>query len=457
MKPVIRPASTLLMGSTYLASQYFPIPFADLLICLFALVVLVSYFPYLNRTGKILISTLTAGALLMDFSREGLQQFFFGLDTNSNILAIFIFVPLLAIPIQQGQYLKYIEIIFSFYIKRTHQLYLFTITAMASIGSVMNLGTIPILYQLTDTRTFQPFDTVRIKALTRGYVLSFMWSPYFISIGLVISYFDVSWMQLFPIGIILVILSVVVGYLIEGKHTAEIADDFEKPDRAALKAANRKVLELVLIISAVTAVIMVIESLTELSVLAIIPVIAIAASAIWTSLISTKQQFTSHIRSFFTGKLPSMGNELSVFIIAGAFGTALLANGADRGIMYLLETFNITHVLMLIPLILVLMTIPAIIGVHPIVSAAILSITLSQSPAFLEDHLYLAVGFLASWMVAILVSPFSGLNLIMAAITRKSPFEIALKMNLGFSLLLWMICYAATGMLYFFGNFTGIN
>ena len=448
MKPILRPLSTLLMGGTYLASLFFPFPYASSLVSLFALIALLSFFPYLKRVPKVLILALTVGALAMDISKEGLYAFFIGLQTNANVLAIFIFVPLLAIPIRQGNYLTYIEVIFSYYIKTTKGLYLFSTLTAGSIGGVMNIGSIPILYQLTDTPSFQPFTMLRIKAMVRGFVLAFLWSPYFISVGLVLSYFDVTWTQLFPVGIVLTLLITLCGYLLERKSAEPIPRNAPLPEPLELHRAKQKVAELAGIVSLMTAIIMVSEKLTGLSVLTVIPLVAIVMSFVWSLFFSTRQQLFRNYQTFFDSRVPGMGNELSLFIIAGAFGTALLNNGADEWITALLDALNITSVLLLVPLMLALMVIPALLGLHPVITATILAITLSDSPLFIDDHFYLSLGLLASWMATTLISPFSGLNLLLAALSRRSPFEISLKHNAGFALMLWIICYAAIVVLY---------
>ncbi|MGI2327588.1 hypothetical protein [Planococcus sp. YIM B11945] len=436
------------MGATYLFAIFFPFSYAATFVSLFALIALLSFFPYLNRIPKALILALTLGALFMDLSPFGMHAFFIGLQTNANVLAIFIFVPLLAIPIKQGNYLKYIEVIFSYYIKKTNHLYLFSTVSAATIGAIMNVGSLPILYQLTDTKSFEPYSMLRIKAMSRGFVLAFLWSPYFISVGLILAYFNVTWLQLAPVGITLALIILLTGFFLEGKSREEIPMDMPATNPMELAKAKRKVAELALVVAFITAIIMIVENTTGLSVLTVIPLVSIVMSVVWTLFFSTKQEFIQSYRSFFEARIPGMGNELSLFIVAGAFGTALLNNGADRWILDLLDVLNITNVLLLIPLIALLMIVPSIVGLHPVITATILAITLSDSPLFLEDHLYLSLGLLSSWMAAILISPFSGVNLLMAALSRKSPFEISLKNNTGFAVLLWGICYAAIAGLY---------
>lgn len=56
-----------------------------------------------------------------------------------------------------------------------------------SIGLVLNVGTLPILYYLTDTEQFKDHKVMCMAALNRGFALAFVWSPYFISIAVILS------------------------------------------------------------------------------------------------------------------------------------------------------------------------------------------------------------------------------------------------------------------------------
>src|SRR5690606_12690122 len=228
-----------------------------------------------------------------------------------------------------------------------------------------------ILYDLTDTPSFKPFDEVRLKALSRGFVMAFMWSPYFISMALVLSYFEVSWLQLFPIGLAITVIMMVLGFWNERRKSRPIPEASSIKSTVPLKLAKRKVFELALILLAVTAMILVIENLTELSVLTIVPLAAIAVSFVWSLLLGTPRELVENLQGYATGNVAAMSNESSLFILAGAFGTFLLNDGADDRIRDLLESLTITHVLLLPPALAVLMTIPPCIGSYPIITATI--------------------------------------------------------------------------------------
>ncbi|WP_017186850.1 hypothetical protein, partial [Alkalibacillus haloalkaliphilus] len=282
MKPIIiRPIATLLMGTTYLISQFVDRDILPILVSLFALITIISFIPYLKKVPMILISSLLGLSFIFFIQGEGLVGMFLGLNTNVSVLAIFIFVPLLSIPIYQGNYLVYLETVFNYYIKTTKQLYIYVKSAIMGVGSVMNLGTVPILFQLTDTESYKPYRMLRTRALGRGFAMAFMWSPYFISVALIISYFDVEWIQIFPLGIVMAVIGIVLGSYFESKHDSVISTEEEMVSNISIDQAKKKLLELLVIIIVMTAAIMVIEYFVDLSVLTIIPLIAIVLSIGW--------------------------------------------------------------------------------------------------------------------------------------------------------------------------------
>ncbi|GAA0449645.1 hypothetical protein [Alkalibacillus silvisoli] len=451
MKPaIIRPTSTLLMGVTYLLSEFIQHDLLPILVSIFALITIISFLPYLKKVPMILIGSLLGLSFLFFIQGEGLSNMLLGLSTNVSVLAIFIFVPLISIPIKQGNYLVYLETVFNHYIKTTRQLYSYTKVSLMGVGSVMNLGTVPILFQLTDTDSYKPYNMVRARALGRGFAMAFMWSPYFISVALIISYFNVEWIQLFPIGISMAIVGILLGALFERKHSEVIPlQDQSKESSVSIQQAQKKLFELLVIIIVMTTVIMVIEYFLDLSVLTIIPLIAIILSIGWGLIYQSPRGLARSFYNFTQERLPAMGNELSLFIAAGAFGAAILTAGASDWIIYFIDLFGISHVLVLIPILLVVVNALSFVGVHPIITMTALSITLSTSPLFIDDHLLLSFGLLASWMVSVISSPFSGLNLLMSGLAQSNPIAIGPKSNLAFALSLWSICYLVIVVLYF--------
>ncbi|RPF54260.1 hypothetical protein [Aquisalibacillus elongatus] len=446
----IRPIAALLMGFTYLIAQFIEHPVLPTLISLFATITIISFIPYLSKTPMILISGLLILSAALFLMGEGLTEMFRGVRENVGLLAIFIFVPLISLPIRNGQYLDYMDIIFNYYIKTSRQLYAYLKVSLMGIGSVMNLGTIPIMYHLTSTPSFKDYEDTRLRALIRGFAMSFLWSPYFISIALILSYFDVTWFELFPYGFTFALIGILLGFLMMGKVNEQI-DIVEKDHDVSIQKAKRKLVELVLIIVVMTALTMTIEHYVDLSVLTIIPIIAIVASTIWSLFFQSPGEYVKDLYDYTQNRLPKMGNELSLFIAAGTFGLAILNAGASEWIIYFIESTGITHMLILLPILALIVNGLSFVGIHPIITNTALAITLSSSPIFEGDHLLLSLGLLIGWMMTILVSPFSATNLMVGNLTNTNSVHVGLKMNWKYALILYALLYAIIAGLYFIG------
>lgn len=447
---IIRPIAALLMGLTYLVSQFFESNLLLILVSLFATITVISYIPYLNKTPMILISTLLILSVILLLNGDGLITMFHGMRENVGLLAIFIFVPLISIPIRTGQYLKYIDTVFNYYIKTSRQLYLYLKISLLSIGSVMNLGTIPIMYHLTSTESFKDYHDTRIKALVRGFSLCFLWSPYFISIALILSFFNVTWVELLPYGFLFASTGFILGLLTIGTINEPI-QTVEQDHEIPIHKAKRKLVELMVIIVGMTALTMTIEHFVNLSVLTIIPIMAIVISTIWSLFYQSPKEFGRELLDYTQGRLPKMGNELSLFIAAGVFGVAILDAGASEWIIYLIDVSGINHLLILLPVLAVIVNVLSFIGVHPIITNTALAITLSSSPMFADDHLLLSIGLLAAWMLTILVSPLSATNLMVGNLTNTNSVHVGLKMNWQYALMLYGVFYILiVGIYYLF-------
>jgi hypothetical protein len=175
---IVRPIIALLMGFIFLCSQFWEHAIFPLTLNLLALLTIISYLPYLRAVPRLLISSLLGlSVIIYMLQGEGLMPLMMSLSTNVGLICIFIFVPLLSIPIRLGQYLRYVEALFDHTIRSSVQLYRYLKLSLMSIGSVMNLGAVPLLHQLTETNSLQPHEAIRLKALGRGFALSFLWSP----------------------------------------------------------------------------------------------------------------------------------------------------------------------------------------------------------------------------------------------------------------------------------------
>lgn len=437
-----RPFFVLGMGLMFLSTLFVDIPGVEVAIAVFTALALISYLPYLSKVPLTVVIILNVTALIFYIIGGTIDDVIEGLLMNTAVLMIFIFVPLLSIPITSPRYMRDITGLMKSSFSNTKNTYNALKIGTFSIGSVLNVGTLPILYYLTDMDQFKDHKLMRMAALNRGFALAFAWSPYFISIAVVLSYFDVQWITIAAYGLTLAVISITAEWFLFRKRKYP-----EMPDSPPVYYSKRRIVELGVIMLMMTGVIIALDIFSNFAIVNIIPIVALILFFVWSSAIGGVEKVVKGLKSYTQERIPKMGNELLVFISAGVFGTSLLVIGFDMLLINTLEAAGVNHVLLLIPIFAVLIIGLSFFSVHPIITITIASLAVLSMDMDVSDHYYIAIGLLLSWTVTVNMSPFTGVNLLMSSLANRSIFTLP-KHNILYSLLLWLSGYVVIVILY---------
>ncbi|SDK31565.1 hypothetical protein [Lacicoccus qingdaonensis] len=438
-----RPFFVLGMGFMFLASLFVEIPGMEVAIAVFTALALISYLPYLSRVPLTVVIILNVTAVIFYIIGGSLADVIEGLLMNTAVLMIFIFVPLLAIPITSPRYLKDITGLLKSSFNNTKQSYNALKLGTFSIGSVLNVGTLPILYYLTDTDQFKDHKVMRMAALNRGFALAFAWSPYFISIAVILSYFEVQWLAIAAFGLTMSVISLIgEWFLFNDKKYREM------PESPPVYYSRRRIAELGVIMLLMTGLIIILDMFSGFAIVNIIPIVAIVLFIVWSVAIGGVEKVVKGLKSYTQERIPNMGNELLVFISAGVFGTSLLVIGFDTFLINMLEAAGVNHVLLLIPIFAVLIIGLSFFSVHPIITITVAALSVLSMDMDVSEHYYMAIVLLLNWAVTVNLSPFTGINLLMSSLANKSIFTMP-KHNALYGLCLWFAGYAIIAFLYF--------
>lgn len=206
---------------------------------------------------------------------------------------------------------------------------------------------------------------------------------------------------------------------------------------------------MVVIIISTTTIIIVIEQLSSLNILTIIPLVFSAITVIWTLFYQSPSGLIKNLFSFSKEKIPKMGNEMTLFLAAGVFGEALLNLNLNEVIDKVLQSSGITHVLLLVPILILLLTFLSLLGIHPVITMSVVGIPLSTSPFFLEDHVLISMGVLVGWSITVMLSPFSAVNLTLSNLTRDNSLFLGFKSNWGYTIFYGILLYGLICIIYF--------
>jgi DcuC family C4-dicarboxylate transporter len=433
---MIRSLTMLILSFSYLLSVFIPSDFLQYLlsfstfsVLLFTLLVVKG----VSRFSSIVLVTI--GTFIFIYFNMDLNTYLSAYAKNASLLTLFILVPLISIPLRIGGYLDAISNLYSLFIKSKNQLYLFSSSLTYLLSIILNVGSVFIVYNLTNAEKKSNIKPSVIRALLRGYPLSIYWSPYFVSVALIISYFPISWLQIFLVGALLSLVNLFIGYYIETAHNKKgnndslINKEEKSLDLDGYQYNVKKVKELLLIGVSLTFFILLLERLTHIKIITLVPLLAILSVFLWTLYLRKVSKLKLEFKNYFMSDLPRMKNEMALFISAGFFGESIFQAGLSDHIISLIQYLGITHAYELSLFLYVSVILLSFIGIHPFVSVTTFSISFIGTDLLVRNEWIIAISLLSAWPITTTTSPFSGLVLYMSSLTSQSPFKVGLKQN----------------------------
>lgn len=263
----------------------------------------------------------------------------------------------------------------------------------------------------------------QLVLLTRSFASDAYWSPFFVAFAAAITYAPKLTTSIILVnGIILAFLAFVITYYEVNKDKKFNVDEFYGYPLSLDTLYLPIVLAFFVLLTnhfhPEIKVIILISCFSLLMTLFILPVKK--------GILETTKIFKFHI----VDELPKMKSELSLFLVAGMFGITIssILVGLNLSLPFEVFDWKIASLLLLIFIFL------AFIGIHPIITIAIIGDFLSG-----VNHTLLAVTFLMAWSTTVSTSPFSGLNLTIVARYNANSKEIFM-LNIGYAFKMYVIC-----------------
>lgn len=288
-------------------------------------------------------------------------------------------------------------------------------------GSVINLSSLILVADKMYKKA--PLTNSQIILLTRAFSSDAYWSPFFVAFAAAITYApNLNTSIILLNGITLAFLAFLITYYEVIKNKEFNIDEFRgyplSFDSLYLPFILAVLVLLTNYIYPETKVIVLISLYSMLMSLFILPL---------------KKGFNQAISKFklhIIDELPKMRVEMALFLVAGMFGMAVssILIGLNLKLPFEIFDWQIASILLLIFITL------AFIGIHPIITIAIIGDFLSGA-----NHTLLALTFLMAWSTTVSTSPFSGLNLTIVARYNFDAKEI-FKLNIFYAFKMYLIC-----------------
>lgn len=260
------------------------------------------------------------------------------------------------------------------------------------MGSVINISALAIIAdRLVDSLgRLNPFQTVM---LARSFSLAAMWSPFFVGMGVAITYApgaDYRILMLWGLPLSQLLLAFMLC-LVARRKPNDVSGFYGYPFRT-----NALTGPLIL----VAAVLIGHSLLPGVSIITLITLLAPSYSL----LVNLRNRPLNILSQFICKDMPGMGPEIVLFVSAGILGAGLSTLVTVSAISLnggLNQTFLVSAGIALI-------LAASCVGIHPVIGIAVVSGILPK--ANIDPNL-LAMGFLISWGLGVLINPISGIHL----------------------------------------------
>lgn len=288
-------------------------------------------------------------------------------------------------------------------------------------GSVINLSSLILVADKLYKKA--PISKLQIVLLTRSFSSDAYWSPFFVAFAAALTYApNLSTSTILLTGLVLAFIAFLITYF-------EVMD-VKKYNIEEFRGYPIHFETLYLPLLLAVLVLLTNFYYPELKVILLISLFSILLTSFILPLKVGLKKAVSKLNNHVTDELPKMKNELALFLVAGMFGVSISSILVGLNINLPFETFNgLTASLLLLVLIVL-----SFVGIHPIISIAIIGNWMNEL-----NHTLLAMTFLMSWSTAVSTSPFSGLNLTMQARYKLKAIDI-FKTNLPYVIRMYFVC-----------------
>ena len=288
-------------------------------------------------------------------------------------------------------------------------------------GSVINLSSLILVADKMYKKA--PVSNTQIVLLTRAFASDAYWSPFFVAFAAAITYAPkLNTLTIVLNGIVLALIGFIITYIEVKKDKKFNLDEF-KGYPISFDTIYLPILLAFFVLITHTL-------FPNIKVIVLISLFSFILTIFVLPLKYTYLKSKIKLKNHILKELPKMKTELSLFLVAGMFG--ILVGSILLGLNFKLpfETFDWFVASILLGIFIIL----GFVGIHPIITIAIIGDFLSG-----VNHTLLAITFLMAWSTTVSTSPFSGLNLTIVARYNYDAKEI-LKLNTFYAIKMYLVC-----------------
>ena len=296
-------------------------------------------------------------------------------------------------------------------------------------ASVINLSALILIADKMYKKNF--LTNTQIILLTRSFANDAYWSPFFVAFAAAVVYMPKLNTSIILVnGIVLSFIGFLITYYEVKNDRNNLINIFE--------GYPISFSSLYLPFSLAFLVLLTNYFFPQIKVIILISLFSFFLTLIILPIKKSIKKAISEITNHILVELPKMKVEISLFLVAGMFGVIMSSILLGLNFQLPFEKFDWIIASILLAIFIFL----GFIGIHPLITIAIIGDLLNQ-----VDHTLLAVTFLMAWATTVSTSPFSGSNLTIVSRYNFNAKAI-FKLNMFYALKMYVVSVIFLFILY---------
>lgn len=435
-----RSVLTFTLAIAYLSNLFLQAVWINhLIIILMSIVILLSLLVVSGSAKIIGYISFAVSIIIFLYYQAPLSVWQQALEENLYFVVMFTMIPLLRVPIQHGGYFEALQGFFKRFVNTSSKFYLLVSFISTFVGILVNMAVVPLVHAISSASEFSANKKLLSSAISRGFTTCTIWAPTMASMALISQFTGVKWHEFFPYGILGGVICGVTGYTLtmieekrkEGRGTPVSCEPSEEIDSRRIndKINYRKVIELAFFGIVLITSIGVISLFTGIHTIIVVSLMALIFPILWLTIIRRLPVLFREFKGeYYHKSLPNLKNEIILFVGAGLFATSITYSHLGDYVPMFLSLLVGQNAIMFSIVVIVISLILSALGVHPIVSIAIIGGTIDPS-LYGVSPLYMALLLAGSWAMGLSISPSAASIIAIAGLADESPVQVGPRWN----------------------------
>lgn len=414
----------MLMTLLYITQGLLQNQIINIVFVIITLLAFLLSFKKLSRNNRVFTGFLFLTGIVIHFiyGKKGLDLFN-GLTQNLSLLVIILLAPLISLPLKGEGLLAGIVKNLNNHRLDDRKTYDSVSSFMLLLAPILNMGAVRIVHGLIEHVKIN--GRLLTNAYYAGFTPAIMWSPFFVSVGMVVSLIELPYLTYMPVGISFAIIQFIIAlFILRPRKNDELIQSYAKENESLKENYLMIISYIVLLVVLITAL----EAITKRPILLLVSINCLMIPFLWTLFRHKWRWMKEQIQVYKNDITTNTSLEAALFLSAGLFGNALTHTPITSVLEKAIDWSAQVSIVLVFIFVVGFVTLMAFLGVHQVIVIPIVLPLLIVPGVGMTLH---TVAFTAiySWLISTSISPLNVLNIIISQAAHTNGIKSAFNWN----------------------------